>query len=146
MSSFVSRFLDDARAIFEAAEAFSRSGQCVSDWTMLVGGDGSIRMLAACDWPLERLLAHHGGRAVFRVGEQNGRVRLEAREPRTVCCMESDVDDQPAAKRLAPSTVRALLSGAEIWSGSGLPQRSAPQLSPASRRNRAASSGGVGLM
>jgi hypothetical protein len=86
----VSRFLDDARAIFEAAESASLSGQAVSDFTMLIGQDGAIQMLAASDWPLDRLLAERGARAAYRVGESNGRVLVEARSGSQTCKLESE--------------------------------------------------------
>jgi hypothetical protein len=86
----VSRFLDDARAIFEAAESASRSGQPVSDFTLLVGNDGALQMLAASDWPLDRLLAERGARAAYRIGESAGRVRLEARSGVQTCTLESE--------------------------------------------------------
>jgi hypothetical protein len=87
---FVSRFLDDARAIFEAAESASRSGQPVSDFTLLIGNDGALQMLADSDWPLDRLLAERGARAAYRIGELSGRVRLEARSGAQTCTFESE--------------------------------------------------------
>src|SRR6202142_2321980 len=40
----VSRFFDDAKGIFEAAESAYRSGQSVSDTIVLIGPDGAIEM------------------------------------------------------------------------------------------------------
>jgi hypothetical protein len=85
----VSSLLDDARAIFDAAESASRCGNVVSDFTMLVGDDGAIQMLAASDWPLGRLLEERGARAAYRVGESNGRVVVEARSGSQTCRLES---------------------------------------------------------
>lgn len=97
----VSRFLDDARAIFEAAESASQSGQCISDFTMLIGQDGGIQILAASDWPLERLLAERGARAAYRVGETNGRIHLEARAAGRSCRLESEPPQVLAGRLLA---------------------------------------------
>lgn len=108
--SFVSRFLDDARAIFEAAESASRSGQEVSDFTMLISGDGGIQMLAASDWPLDRLLEERGARAAYRVGEVNGRVRVEARSALQTCRLESETPQSVAGRVLGFARPPALSS------------------------------------
>jgi hypothetical protein len=96
----VSRFLDDARAIFEAAESASQSGYAVSDFTMLIGQDGAVQMLAASDWPLDRLLAERSARAAYRVGETNGRIHLEARSAGRSCLLESDAPQRSARELL----------------------------------------------
>jgi hypothetical protein len=108
--NFVSRFLDDARAIFEAAESASRSGQTVSDFTMLISGDGGIQMLAASDWPLDRLLEERGARAAYRVGEVNGRVQVEARTARQTCRLESETPRSVASRVLGYQRPAALSS------------------------------------
>lgn len=86
----MSRFLEDAHNIFEAAERVSASGQVVSEFTILVGVEGGIRMLADSDWPLDRLLAHHGAQAVYRVGERAGKVSLEGRAGALACRLEAE--------------------------------------------------------
>ena len=62
----------------------------VSDFTMLISRDGAIQMLAASDWPLDRLLEERGARAAYRVGEVNGRVKVEARTARETCRLEAE--------------------------------------------------------
>jgi hypothetical protein len=94
--SIVSRFFDDAYSIFEAAESASRSGQRVSDTTVLIGPDGAIQMLAGSDWPLDRLLAERGARQAYRVVEAGGRVRLEARSGSLTCRLESQTTRRAA--------------------------------------------------
>lgn len=101
----VNGFLDDARAIFEAAESASRSGAGVSDFTMLIGHDGAIQMLAASDWPLDRLLEERGARAAYRVGELNGRVVVEARSGSQACKLESESPRAVARRILGFSSV-----------------------------------------
>ena len=107
------RFLEDAQNIFEAAERVSASGQVVSDFTILVGVQGGIQMLASSDWPLDRLLAHHGARAVYRVGERAGKVSLEGRAGAQACRLETEPPRQ-VARRLLNSAIPAPLP-AEIW-------------------------------
>ena len=86
----MSRFFDDAKGIFEAAESAYRSGQSVSDTIVLIGPDGAIEMLAGSDWPLDRLAAERGAQRAYRVGEAGGRVRLEARAGSRTCRLESE--------------------------------------------------------
>jgi hypothetical protein len=101
----VSPFFDDAYAIFEAAEAASRSGQRLSDTTVLIGPDGAIRMLAGSDWPLERLAAERGAERAYRVGEAGGRVTLEARSGSRTCRLESQSPNRVARELLGFSPV-----------------------------------------
>jgi hypothetical protein len=88
--SIVSRFFDDAKGIFEAAESACRSGQCLSETIVLIGPDGAIEMLAGSDWPLDRLAAERGARSAYRVKEEGGRVHLEARSGSLTCRLESE--------------------------------------------------------
>lgn len=107
--SIVSRFFDDANAIFEAAESAYRSGQCLSDTTVLIGPDGAIQMLAGSDWPLDRLAAERGAARAYRVGETAGRVLLEARSGSRTCRLESDSPRRIARELLglSPAPPRA---------------------------------------
>ena len=86
----MSTFFENARGIFEAAESAALSGHPASDLTILVGADGAIRMMADSDWPLDRLLAHNGGRMAYRVSEQAGRLRVEGRTGTARCRLEAD--------------------------------------------------------
>lgn len=101
----MSRFFDDARAIFEAAESAYRSGQCLSDTTVLIGPDGAIQMLAGSDWPLDRLAAERGAERAYRVGEAGGRVLLEARAGSRTCRLESESPSRVARQLLGFSPV-----------------------------------------
>jgi hypothetical protein len=101
----VSRFFEDANAIFEAAESAYRSGQCLSDTTVLIGPDGAIQMLAGSDWPLDRLAAERGAARAYRVGEAKGRVLLEARSGSRTCRLESQAPRQIAHELLDFSPV-----------------------------------------
>ena len=108
----MSRFFDDAKGIFEAAESAYRSGQSVSDTIVLIGPDGAIEMLAGSDWPLDRLAAERGAERAYRVGEAGGRVRLEARAGSRTCRLESESPGQVARQLLgfspAPPRVETL--------------------------------------
>jgi hypothetical protein len=81
----VSRFLQQAQNILEAAE----SAGTASHTTILIGRDGHIKMFADSDWSLDSLTMHHGAKTAYRVSEQFGSVRVEAREGLKTCVMES---------------------------------------------------------
>ncbi len=109
----MSPFLEDAQNIFEAAERVSASGHAVSEFTILVGVEGGIRMLADSDWPLDRLLVHHGAQAVYRVGERGGKVSLEGRAGPLACRLEAEPPRRIACRLL--NSAIPVLRPAEIW-------------------------------
>jgi hypothetical protein len=88
-----------AQQLLEAAEAAQSNGQQVSAFTLLIEGDGGIRVLMDCDWPLESLLRHHGARAVYRVVETSGRIQVEGRTGQRTCLLQS-ISPQAAARFL----------------------------------------------
>ena len=106
----MSRFLDDAQSIFDAAQAVSASGQVVTEFTMLIGPEGGIHMLAASDWPLERLMAERGARTAYRVLERHGKVRVEGRAGSQACRLEGESPGQ-VARRLLNATPNPLPAG-----------------------------------
>ena len=82
-------FTEQAYEILEAAEAAASKGLACAEWTVLVTGEGSIRMIADSDWPLDRLAGEHGARAAYRVSERGGSLRVEARSGCRSCTVES---------------------------------------------------------
>jgi hypothetical protein len=99
---FVSRFLENAAKLLDAAECAVQSGHTPSHLTILVGCEGGIRMIADSDWPLDSLQAHHGATMAYRVSQAHEKVRVEGREGVRTCVFES-----PAA----PSAARLILGG-----------------------------------
>ncbi len=92
----VSRFTDQAYEILEAAESASQRGLACSEWTVLVSREGAIRMIADSDWPLDTLAGEHGAQAAYRVTENRGNVRVEARSGLRTCTIESRTPRQVA--------------------------------------------------
>ena len=83
---FVSRFLDDALNLMEAAELAGAA----SDLTILIYQQGGIHMIAGSDWPLDSLQSHHGARTAYRVSENCSKVRVEGREAGRTCVLETE--------------------------------------------------------
>ncbi|MCX6624584.1 MAG: hypothetical protein NTY38_26695 [Acidobacteria bacterium] len=98
---FVSRFLDNAASIFEAAEFSVEAGMTPSDMTILVGVEGGIRLVAgSSDWPLDTLQASRGAEMVYRVSRAGERVRVEGRAGSQTCVLETEARKQAAASIL----------------------------------------------
>ena len=108
----MSRFLDNAARILEAAESAVESGNTPTDMTILITAEGGIRMLADSDWPLDSLQSHHGAKMAYRVSQNASVVRVEGRADSRTCLFET-VKPEQAARLL-------LNSSRGYWSGSRL--------------------------
>ena len=95
------RFTDNAANIFEAAETAMRAGHELSNMTIVIGREGSIRLIAESDWPLDTLQAHHGAQMVYRVRQQDETLRLEGRAGSRTCSFESEKLNGAARRLLA---------------------------------------------
>jgi hypothetical protein len=84
----VSRFVESAQKILEAAESAWRSGHTPSQTTILVGSGGGIRMIVDSDWPLESLRQHHGAQMAFRVIQDDASVQVEGRAGWQTCTLK----------------------------------------------------------
>jgi hypothetical protein len=92
----VSRFVDNAVQIFDAAENAVRSGHAPSEMTILIGAEGEIRMVADSDWPLDSLQAQHGARMAYRVSQRAEVVRVEGRAGSQTCLFETERPERAA--------------------------------------------------
>ncbi len=109
----VSRFLDNAAQILEAAEGAVQSGHTPTDMTILITAEGQIRMVADSDWPLDSLQLHHGAKMAYRVSQSASVVRVEGRADSRTCLFET-VKPERAARLL-------LNSSSHSWNGPLLP-------------------------
>jgi hypothetical protein len=109
----VSRFLDNAAQILEAAESAVQSGHTPTDMTILITAEGQIRMVADSDWPLDSLQTHHGAKMAYRVSQSASVVRVEGRADSRTCLFETAKPERAA---------RLLLnSSSSYWNGPLLP-------------------------
>jgi hypothetical protein len=92
----VSRFVDNAVQIFDAAENAMQAGHTPSDMTILISAEGGIRMVADSDWPLDSLQAHHGARMAYRVSQRASMVRVEGRAGSRTCLFETEKPERAA--------------------------------------------------
>ena len=119
----MSRFVDNAVQILDAAESAARAGHTPSEMTILISAEGGIHMLADSDWPLDSLQAHHGVGMAYRVSQRAATVRVEGRAGSRTCLFETQKPERAARLLLnhspnyfiaVPTTPRlALLPGIE---------------------------------
>jgi hypothetical protein len=102
----VSRFLDNAAKILDAAESALQSGHTPTDMTILITSEGAIRMVADSDWPLDSLQSHHGAKMAYRVSQNPSVVRVEGRADSRTCLFETLKPERAA---------RLLLGGSKPW-------------------------------
>lgn len=86
----MSRFVDTAVEILEAAENVIRAGQAPTPLTFLIGVEGGIRIVADSDWPLDSLQREHGARMAYRITPEKGRLSVDGREGSRTCHLEAD--------------------------------------------------------
>jgi hypothetical protein len=113
----VSRFLDNAAQILDAAESAVESGHTPTDMTILITAEGAIRMVADSDWPLDSLQLHHGAKIAYRVSQNASHVRVEGRADSRTCLFET-VKPERAARLLLNSSPSWLSNSAPSdWAG-----------------------------
>jgi hypothetical protein len=94
-------FLENAASILEAARSAASVGEA-TQFSILIGRDGAIRMVADSDWPLDSLGDHHGAAMAFRVSQTaEKRVRVEGRAGSRTCLFEAAKPDWAARLLLA---------------------------------------------
>ena len=120
----MSRFVDNAVEIFDAAENAMRSGHTPSEMTILISAEGGIRMVADSDWPLDSLQAQHGAGMAYRVSQHASMVRVEGRAGSRTCLFETEKPERAARLLLnrSPNYNLTVLSELEGTSPRLLPQ------------------------
>ena len=92
----VSRFVDNAMQLLEAAESVVQAGHIPSDLTVLITDEGGIRMVTDSDWSLDALQLHHGARMAYRVSQTAAHVRVEGRAGSRTCLFETAKPERAA--------------------------------------------------
>ena len=97
-------FLQDAEAILNAAQTAACATPNPTDFTILIGPEGGIHMLAESDWPLASLESHYGARTLYRVSQASGQITVEGRSGHQRCRLETE-HPQAVARRLLAGAV-----------------------------------------
>ena len=82
-------FIDNGAKIFEAAQNVMNTGEMPSDYTIVMGAEGGITMIANSDWPLDSLLRENGGGTAYRIKPAADRVIVDGREGSSTCHFEA---------------------------------------------------------
>jgi len=93
-------FLANAEEILETAGIYAGWQGDASDLTFLIAPEGSIRIIAASDWPLESLCRERGATAAYRVSRSAGRVAVEGCSLGRRCFLESESPADTARRLL----------------------------------------------
>jgi hypothetical protein len=97
----VSRFLENAQKIFQAAEEAAQAGLQPSEMTIFIGPAGGIQMIAGSDWPLESLTWARGAQMAYRVSNQGHTVKVEGRAGGRTCLFEAETPNGAARHLLS---------------------------------------------
>ena len=94
----MSRFLENAAKILEAAESVSGSqALAFPEMTISIGAEGAIRIVAqGTGLPLDVLQEQHGAQMIYRVTQQDSSVRLEGRAGSRTCLFEAEKPNRAA--------------------------------------------------
>ena len=92
----VSRFLNTAAEILDAAVAAHRTGAVTQEMTVLIASDGGISLVAESDWPLDALKRERGAALAYRVGSCGERLVVEGRAGAQACLLAAAKPDRAA--------------------------------------------------
>ena len=95
-------FTARASQILAAAESAASQGHACSDMTIVIAQDGSLKMIADSDWPVDSWVGHLGARSAYRVCQRQGRLRVEGREGTRTCLLQSANPAETACRLLLP--------------------------------------------
>lgn len=89
-----------------------RTGIEPSDWTIFIGPEGGLEMIAGVDNPLDSLAWSRGARMAWQVKHLAGGVRVEGLAARERCRLEFESPRQTARMLLATSGMYQLATAA----------------------------------
>lgn len=82
-------FIDNGAKIFEAAQNVMNTGESPSDYTIVMGAQGGITLIADSDWPLDSLLRERGAGMAYRVKPGANKVSVDGVDGNTSCHFEA---------------------------------------------------------
>ena len=100
----VNGLLDNARLLMETAASSVQAGLGDCDWTVFIGPQGGLQMIAGREQSIESLTWSHGATSAWQISRQGERVRVEGRGGDERCLLESTARD--GAMRRVLSEVR----------------------------------------
>lgn len=89
----VDALLSNARRLLDTAADSVACGLGGGDWTVFIGPEGGLQMIAGRETALDSLAWSHGATAAWQVSRSGGRVRVEGQCSRERCLLEARVPD-----------------------------------------------------
>ncbi len=86
---FVDALLSNARKLLETATDSVECGLGGEDWTVFIGPEGGLQMIAGSTAAIESLEWSHGARSAWQVRRAGGRVRVEGHSGEERCLLEA---------------------------------------------------------
>jgi hypothetical protein len=88
------------------------SGMAPSDWTIFIGSEGGLEMIAGVEHSLDSLAWSRGARMAWQVTHRGGGVRVEGLAARERCKLELETPRQAAWMLLGGAGMYQLAPGA----------------------------------
>lgn len=82
-------FIENGANIFEAAQNVMNTGESPSDYTIVMGAEGGITLIADSDWPLDSLLRERGAGMAYRIKPGTDRVSVDGVNGTSTCHFEA---------------------------------------------------------
>ena len=101
----MSRFLDDAESLFQAASGASEP----ADLAITLSAGGGIRIVDAAGWDLSALQLHSGASTVYRISRNYDGIRVEGRSGSRSCVLTAEFPAATAQRLLNSNDKQPLL-------------------------------------
>jgi hypothetical protein len=108
----VSALIENARKIMDTAVDAERAGMDPTDWTIFIGPEGGLEMIAGSDNSLDSLAWNRGARMAWQVRHLGGSVRVEGQAARERCQFELESPRQTARMILGATAMYQLAQAA----------------------------------
>ena len=104
--------IENANRILATAMEAEQSGLATSDWTIFVGPEGGLQLIAGTENPLDSLTWSRGAQAAWQVTRANGAVRVDGRSMQQRCRIESETPRKVAQLMLGAAHYYEMASAA----------------------------------
>lgn len=97
----MNQLLDNTARLLETASCCANAGLPASDWTLFIGPEGGLQMVAGAAQSLESLVWSRGARSAWQVLHGESSVRVEGWQGGQHCILESPRPGSAATRLLA---------------------------------------------
>jgi len=108
----VQALIENAQRILDTAVEARHNGLDSSDWTIFVGPEGGLEMIAGAEAPLDSLTWSRGARMAWQLRHAGGGIRVEGRSPFERCRLETETPSHAARMLLGSERLYQLVAAA----------------------------------